>query len=377
MDLVICLPKVQKNESDFTHLPGVLEGRNAIKVTWQQNLYRCLCQENWVETSTIKVIGNTIIPVLKMKTKGDTDKNIPIISLDISFEGPSHKGLEANKVISSIMQKYQILRPLVLVLKYLLTKKRLCESFTGGLSSYAVFLLAFRFLQTIEDENKSYNDHNADNNIDEDSIHLGDIGSIFLGFLKFYGDFFDPRTAGISVMRRCYFQRSPNSTAYEYIGVQQSPAESHPHSQNRHNAMYNSNITSSADRRHSFVNIDNNIIGHMNNNVTHHMHNNINTNLNPNVADQYQRNYSIINPSFEPYKFDPIFIEDPLDSNNNVGRNCFRILQVQKCFSEISNTIMNKLKQIMKDLQTGDIGNLSNTLLLDLILGSNYQESLL
>lgn len=30
-----------------------------------------------------------------------------------------------------------------------------------------------------------------------------------------------------------------------------------------------------------------------------------------------------------PFKFDPLFIEDPLEPRNNVGRNCFRIFQVK------------------------------------------------
>lgn len=33
--------------------------------------------------------------------------------------------------------------------------------------------------------------------------------------------------------------------------------------------------------------------------------------------------------SYVPYKFDPLFIEDPLAPGNNVGRNCFRVLQVE------------------------------------------------
>jgi hypothetical protein len=34
------------------------------------------------------------------------------------------------------------------------------------------------------------------------------------------------------------------------------------------------------------------------------------------------------------FQFDPLFIEDPLSQGNNVGRNSFRIFQIQKVFSE-------------------------------------------
>ncbi|RHZ26810.1 hypothetical protein DYB26_006653, partial [Aphanomyces astaci] len=33
---------------------------------------------------------------------------------------------------------------------------------------------------------------------------------------------------------------------------------------------------------------------------------------------------------YDPHKFDPIYIEDPLRPGNNVGRNCFRIMQLRR-----------------------------------------------
>jgi DNA polymerase sigma len=38
LDMVICLPQVLKDS--MAEAPGALEGRNAIKETWQQNLAR-------------------------------------------------------------------------------------------------------------------------------------------------------------------------------------------------------------------------------------------------------------------------------------------------------------------------------------------------
>lgn len=52
---------------------------------------------------------------------------------------------------STYVQAYAPLRPLVLVLKYFLTRKGLCEAFTGGLSSYALLLVTARFLQEVQD----------------------------------------------------------------------------------------------------------------------------------------------------------------------------------------------------------------------------------
>ena len=35
-----------------------------------------------------------------------------------------------------------------------------------------------------------------------------------------------------------------------------------------------------------------------------------------------------------PFNFDPLLIEDPLFHGNNVGRNCFRITQVQQAWAD-------------------------------------------
>lgn len=55
LDLVICLPNVRRDTPAET--PGDLEGRNAIKETWQQNLARKLSSEPWVDTKSLKTIS--------------------------------------------------------------------------------------------------------------------------------------------------------------------------------------------------------------------------------------------------------------------------------------------------------------------------------
>ncbi len=52
------------------------------------SLVRYLTRESWVDVASIKVISNTAIPVIKLRTVV-----MPyVVSLDISFEGMSHKG---------------------------------------------------------------------------------------------------------------------------------------------------------------------------------------------------------------------------------------------------------------------------------------------
>jgi len=82
---------------------------------------------------------------------------------------------------------FPAIRPLVLVLKQCLGERSLSASYTGGLTSYALFLMVTRYV--------------------EEASPNADVGSLLIGFLDFYGNFFDPRACGISLRRRCYFNR--------------------------------------------------------------------------------------------------------------------------------------------------------------------------
>jgi hypothetical protein len=40
--------------------------------------------------------------------------------------------------------------------------------------------------------------------------------------------------------------------------------------------------------------------------------------------------------------FDPLYIEDPLRPQNNVGRNCFRINQIQQAFAQAYTELLHR-----------------------------------
>lgn len=260
--------------------PGFLEGRNAIKETWQHMLARSLKKESWVDVSSMKVIGNTAVPVIKLNTcRKHTNTAEFHVSLDISFSGHGHQGLQASKLNVSLIREYPSLRLIVLVLKQFLTRRGLCEVFTGGMSSYAILLLTARFLQ----EQPSLPNVPAD------------IGASLLGMLDFYGNHFQPSVTGISVLNMCYFSRNDNNEVMNAI----------PYSR------------SASIRRHSL------------------RHDN-----------DHHPSATLPNDSYRPYKFDPLFIEDPLDKGNNVGRNCFRIQQVQRVFSEAHKSLLSSIAML-------------------------------
>ncbi|CAM9985645.1 unnamed protein product, partial [Choristocarpus tenellus] len=55
--------------------PGALEGRNAIKETWQQELARSLGGERWVDNNSLKIISHTAVPVIKLTTQASIGFN--------------------------------------------------------------------------------------------------------------------------------------------------------------------------------------------------------------------------------------------------------------------------------------------------------------
>merc|ERR1719291_1667429 len=99
-------------------------------------------------------------------------------------------------MIQHILEEFPVIRPLVLVLKQFLLDKGLLVAYTGGMSSYCLFLMVARYCQ-------------------EQSSIWNDCGSLLMGLLDFYGNFFDPRTTGISVFNRQYFSRIHDPHVYD------------------------------------------------------------------------------------------------------------------------------------------------------------------
>jgi hypothetical protein len=333
LDFVICLPAVHKKAVAVA--PGVLEGRNAINETSQKLLARTLKGESWIDPRSMKLIEKTAVPVIKVSTK---DTRARMLQLDITFDSPGHHGIAALDLVSQIMQELPMIRPLVIVLKQFLNHRGLLTAYTGGLSSYGLFLLVTRYLQ-------------------EQPSSWGDCGSLLMGFLDFYGNNvsstsfawhgshvdhntfslptlsfqFDPRSTGISVRTRLYFSRQTGPPAHTHAGPRQSP----PWRPLGHTAPPNQFF-----RRNSFSdkgNVDS-VRGptpelstrppfqmHMPAGSSHHPE--------PNSFEHAM-----------PYTLDTLLVEDPLNESNNVGRNAFRIFSVLRAFSDAHRALVASLE---------------------------------
>lgn len=120
-----------------------------------------------------------------------------------------------------------------------------------------------------------------------------------MGFLDFYGNIFDPRMVGISVSNAGQYFRRPH---YQSSSGQRTSFQPGTVPKNDLN------------RRHSFHDRD----------------------------EAMQTNMP--SDSSRPFTFDPLFVEDPISLGNNVGRNSFRINQVQRAFSDAHRALVASLE---------------------------------
>ncbi|KAJ8602215.1 hypothetical protein CTAYLR_003648 [Chrysophaeum taylorii] len=270
LDLVVRLPRVRVATPAMT--PGDLEGRNAIKETWPQELARRLRSEAWVEQSSVRTIASAFVPIVKLVTMplGETRE---AVRLDVSFEGPWHRGLDANRLVLKMLDDMPAARPLLLVLKQHAAERGLCASYTGGLSSYALALLVVRYLH-------------------EQPRNDLDPGALLLGFFDFYAHRFEARKTGISVGRACFFARAELGSRHYAAATGYAMGNNHD------------GATRAAHMARSF-------------------------------------------------HFDPLYVEDPLSPGNNVGRNCFRIAQIQRAWSDAFFSLSDAVAKGCRPLYRG------------------------
>jgi non-canonical poly(A) RNA polymerase PAPD5/7 len=116
--------------------------------------------------------------------------------------------------MSQLMLSYPIIRPTVMVLKYILRQRNLNEAYTGGIGSFVIFNMVYAyilFLIRIKKISFISKSNLITNEAEElcklnyskyfsskemQSIH--DLGTFFFGFLNFYGFEFDYKNYGIS-----------------------------------------------------------------------------------------------------------------------------------------------------------------------------------
>lgn len=95
------------------------------------------------------------------------------IRIDITQMTENHNGLECVGLVKEYLAENQLIEPLILVFKQMLKVWGFNDPYTGGLSSYALFLLIVSFLQAKQ--------------MPKDLSQVN-IGHILLEFLKYYAE---------------------------------------------------------------------------------------------------------------------------------------------------------------------------------------------
>lgn len=107
-------------------------------------------------------------------------------------------GYEAKNVVAKILKKYPFIRPVLILVKYIIRQRGLNETFTGGMGSYLLFSIIFAYVQYMTRNGEVYNDE-------------FNLGTFLLGFLKFICHDFNYRKLGISLRNGGeFFHKSDN-----------------------------------------------------------------------------------------------------------------------------------------------------------------------
>ncbi|CAH0478585.1 unnamed protein product [Peronospora belbahrii] len=165
-------------------------------------------QKSWVQR--VDVVRGAKVPVAKLCLRRGSQQegeNSVLLRVDISIENvQTCNGLEASKLVRQYVNNLPRLKPLIMVLRQMLREKALNSAFTGGLSSYAVTLLAV-FMMKLQrhEELESENDDEDQNYIfsekqmPDEQQNARKLGQLLLDFLEYYGTSFDYFTTGLSL----------------------------------------------------------------------------------------------------------------------------------------------------------------------------------
>lgn len=120
--------------------------------------------------SETKNIPAATVPVLKVICTEEFLKK----RLDITVKDGNHNGLNCVLLVKKYIKSYAPLKPLVLVLKYMLYHLDLADTYQGGLNSYGLILMIVSMLQ-------SFLLH------DENILSKLNLGGLLISFFHLYG----------------------------------------------------------------------------------------------------------------------------------------------------------------------------------------------
>ena len=174
------IPKKNSNNSD--NIVRVDKNNNNLNQKTIPELINELYEylSNFPEFKNLFPIVNTKIPILKMKIV--LENNIET-KIDLTFN--LKNTTTTIKYYTNTLKRYPQIKPLTLLIKYLIKKNKLASVFDGGFSSHSIFIMIASNIRVLL-KNKS-------------SLNLGDLLN---GFLHFYGKIFNYTNTIIDIMNK-------------------------------------------------------------------------------------------------------------------------------------------------------------------------------
>jgi non-canonical poly(A) RNA polymerase PAPD5/7 len=128
------------SDIDFVAFSNMFNGSDCLDEL-HNHLFDEKQNSDWI--TKIEYISSASVPIIKLETAISTHH----IKVDITFGDETHKGSQTVSLIKRYLSLYPILGPITMIIKQLLKSTHLNDPYSGGISSYAITLLAVAFLQ--------------------------------------------------------------------------------------------------------------------------------------------------------------------------------------------------------------------------------------
>eukprot|EP01041_Mallomonas_annulata_P004391 gene4391-8740_t len=175
------MTKFQTPTSDIDlvmlNIPESITPNDALRKVAEEIKNQCI-------VSYIEVLENAKVPIVKM------DHIRSKLSIDICCNNTS--GLETGQLMRRFSREFPPLKPLTIILKIFLFQRKLGDTYTGGLGSFALICMIISMLQ-MKVKTARFR------GIPDSAINWN-LGVLLLDFLTFYGVNFNSIHVGISLV---------------------------------------------------------------------------------------------------------------------------------------------------------------------------------
>ena len=159
-----------------------------------QNIYTILKNKNIF--SNLEMI-NAKVPIITGLF------NSTNVHVDISLY--KKNGVDVAEIIKKVNSIYPEIKPLLLLVKYVLRQRNLNQIYTGGISSFIIFTLLYYYIADL----RKQIEYEKEKGKKEKILSLGDL---LVGFFNFYAFAFQYEKSAISILNGCHLYMRNNDS---------------------------------------------------------------------------------------------------------------------------------------------------------------------